>query len=369
MKSLRRICLSAVLTAGFIILSPVALSQSQGYGPPTLDQAPPFPIPKAGYAVEGRPGPPGSGFVLHYELASVPWEPFEGSGIPAGLQRRLESQSPSMGAVAQITYVPAGWSHPAGYHDVDHEIFVLEGDLTISGGAGEEKLTRYSYSYMPAGEMHGLKSRQGAVLLEWWKGKPDFVASNRDKKGARDYARVRDWNRYKKAWYMGKPFPDYRTGGNFPDAIHALMRKDPDTGEMTWMSFAANIPAPPSGKAGATMGGNYEIHPSFEEYFWLEMSQPGAINECLEQGEITARFGNRTYWWRPAGIGHGGRPPMSPGPGKPGYSISIVRTGTTLWADYVTDCSYKTGNQYMGLGKGWRKYDYNVPRYKVDLHE
>jgi quercetin dioxygenase-like cupin family protein len=146
----------------------------------------------------------------------IVWESFEGPGIPRGLQRRLLSQSPSMGAVAQITYVPAGWSHPAGYHDEDTEIFVLDGDLTLSDKAGEEKLTKYSYSYMPAGEMHGMKSRQGAVLLEWWKGKPNFVASSRDKKGARDYARVRDWNRYQQPWYINEPFPAYRLGGNFP---------------------------------------------------------------------------------------------------------------------------------------------------------
>ena len=33
-----------------------------------------------------------------------------------------------MGAVAQITYVPAGWTQPAGYDEVDNEILVLGGD-------------------------------------------------------------------------------------------------------------------------------------------------------------------------------------------------------------------------------------------------
>ena len=371
MNSLRWTCLGAVFT---VILSQPACSEKPAVddlGPPTVDQAPPFPVPKTGYEVEGRPGLmrniPYIGFVA--------WESFEGPGIPAGLQRRLLSQSPSMGAVAQITYIPAGWSHPAGYHDVDHEFFVLEGDLTIGDGAGEEKLTKYSYSYMPAGETHRLKSRQGAVLLDWWKGKPDFVASNQDKKGARDYARVRAWSYFKTPWYVGEPFPPYRTGGNFPRFLHKLLRKDPDTGEMTLMEFDPSIPAPPSDKP-SNFGGGYEIHPSFEEYYHVEGNRQANVDdrgphkseyggECVEPGLSRYTNGARGYFWRAAGVAHGGgRRPPSPGDsdGDAGFSWSILRTGTRLWATYVTDCTYKTGIEYMGDGR-WRKYDYNVPRY------
>lgn len=318
-----------------------------------VDQGPPFPVPGSGYAVEGRP----TLFMSHYDVASVAWEPFEGPGIPPGLQRRLLSQSPSMGAVSQITYVPAGWNHHPGYHSADDEIFVLEGDLTI----GDEKLTKYSYSYMPAGEMHGpVKSRQGAVLLEWWKGKPDFVASNRDRKGARDYARVRDWNRYKKPWYVGEPFPDYRVGGNFPGMIHTLMREDPDSGEMTWLSFSASIPAQRDSRPGNTFGASYEVHPSFEEYFFPEKSNDTLIGECLEQGVTTVKYGNHTYWWRAGGVGHGGPPSLSVGEG--GYGVAIVRTGTRLWATYVTDCTYETGYEYVGSGFKTYKYNRNVSK-------
>lgn len=307
--------------------------------------------------MEGRPGDPGSGFVLHYDPNLISWEPFAAPGIPAGLQRRLLSKSPSMGAVAQITYVPAGWTQPAGYDDVDNEIVVLDGDLSI----GDEKLTRYSYSYMPAGVGHGpITSRQGAVLLQWWKGAPRFVASETSKKGARAYARIRDWNQFGAAWHVGKPFPDYRTGGNFPGALHKLLRKDPDTGEMTWITFGASIPAPPSGKP-SNFGGGYEVHPSFEEYFFLEKDNDTVIGECLAQGETPAIYGNNTYWWRPGGVAHGGH--LSRSADAPGYTISIVRTGTPLWATYVTDCTYRTGLEYKN--GSWKKYDYNVPRYKV----
>jgi hypothetical protein len=143
-----------------------------------------------------------------------------------------------MGAVSQITYVPAGWVEPAGYDEVDNEILVLEGDLYIGNGPHAEKLTKYSYSYIPAGVVRGpLRSKEGAVLLQWLKGPLTFVRSSTDKPGARSYARVRDSNHLKSPWYVGKPFPDYRTGGNFPGAIHKLLRQDPDSGEMTWMTF------------------------------------------------------------------------------------------------------------------------------------
>ncbi|MEO7773487.1 MAG: DUF4437 domain-containing protein [Steroidobacteraceae bacterium] len=341
MKSLHRAFLSAAPSAVFMICSQPAFSQAPQ--PPV--------VPKSGYEVEGRPG-----FVIHYDATSLAWESFEARGMPAGLKRRLLSRSASMGAVSQITYVPAGWSRPAGYHDVDTEIVVLEGDLSIgaSTGAGDENLTRYSYSYLPAGVMQGpLKSRQGAVLLNWWKGEPNFVAANRDKKGARVNARVRDWNLFKSPWYVGKPFPDYRVGGNFSGAIHKLLRHDPDTGEMTWMTFGAGIPAP-SRQLG-NFGGGYEVHPSFEEYFFPEKSNDTVIGECLEQGLTQVKYGDQSYWWRPGGVGHGG--PTGHGDGTAGYNISIVRTGVVLWADYVTDCSYETGLEFTGSGFRTYKYD------------
>lgn len=344
------------MSASFVALAIPAVAQPSG--PPTAKQAPPFKVPKDGYAVEGREGPPGSGFVLRYKASDVSWEPFSAPGIPPGLQRRLLSQSPSMGAVSQLTYVPAGWVQPQGYDAVDNEIVVLEGDLSIGDGQTAESLSKYSYSFIPAGVWRGpVRSRQGAVLLQWLKGPPKFVAASKSKPGARTHARIRDWNHFNSEWYIDKPFPSYRTGGNFPGAVHKFLREDPDTGEMTWMTFGSSIPAPRGSSAG-NFGGGYEVHPSFEEYFFPEKIGDSVIGECLEQGETPATYGEGTYWWRPGGVAHGGS--LSSGPDIPSYTISIVRTGTPLWATYVTDCSYKTGLEYTG--KGWRKYDYDVPR-------
>src|SRR5690606_31268794 len=329
-----------------------------------------------GYEVEGRPG------LMHNipNMEFVDWEPFVAPGFSSGLYRRLLSESPSMDAVAQITYVPAGWSLPPGYDEVDNEIVVLDGDLSI----GDEKLTKYSYSYIPAGMFRGqVKSRQGAVLLQWFKGPPKFVAATKGKPGARTHARVRDWNRYKEPWYIDEPFPAYRTGGNFPGYLHNLMRKDPDTGEMTWMTFVSSMPAPPSSKPG-NFGGGAEIHPSFEEYYIPEGTRVATSDErgptrsvyggeCVEQGVSTYKRGTRGYFWRAAGVAHGTvaqAPPgerdgdgnLKKGNGEPNWGWTLVRTGTRLWATYVTDCSYETGIEY--INGEWRKYDYDVPRYE-----
>lgn len=362
------------------LVFPGQAAAAERYGPPTVSQVPPFPVPDEGYEVEGRPGLMNN--IPNIEF--VPWEPFGGPGIPTGLQRRLLSKSPSMGAIAQITYVPAGWVQPAGYDAIDNEIVVLDGDLSIGDGKTAEKLSKYSYSYIPAGVWRGpVKSRQGAVLLQWLKGPPKFVASKKGKPGARTHARVRDWNRYKNSWYVDEPFPAYRTGGNFPGYLHNLMRKDPDTGEMTWMTFVSSIPAPPSDKPG-NFGGGAEVHPSFEEYYIPEGNRFATVDdrrptrsvyggECVEEGVSTYKRGTRGYFWRAAGVAHGtvAQAPLpvrdadgnvATGNGDASWGWTLVRTGTRLWATYVTDCSYETGLEYVN--KGWRKYDYDVPRYE-----
>lgn len=295
--------------------------------------------------MEGRPG-----FVIHYAPeSSIAWEAFEVEGMPAGLKRRVLSRSPGMGAVTQITYVPEGWSHPSGYHTADEELFVLEGDLTIEDADGSQELTRYSYTFLPAGMAHGpMSSRQGAVVMHWIKGEPDFVASKRHKRAARLHAAIRHRNHFDSPWYIGEPFPAYRVGGNFPGAVHKLLRQDPDTGENTWMTFSAGLPA--SSRRAGNFGGGYEVHPSFEEYYFLEKPGDTVIGECLEQGLTQVKYSDRSYWWRPGGIGHGGA--TSHGDGQPDYSIALVRTGTQLWADYYTDCSYE--NQIEFTGRGFR---------------
>ena len=299
--------------------------------------------PQPGYELEGRPG-----FVLVADPDKEPFKPLNIAGIPSGLQSKVLSESPSMGAVSMLTYVPVGWHHDdMGYHNVDEEMFLLEGDLSITDEKGKQVLTKYSYTFIPAGMAHGpVTSEHGAVLVHWFKGKPDFVRSKSHKSGARLHAQVRDRHHFSEPWYIGDPFPKYRYGGNFPGAVHKLLRHDPDTGENTWTTFGISAGARSGGSGN--FGGGYESHPSFEEYYFPEKSSESVIGECLENGPTPMKYGNRSYWWRPGGVGHGG--PLSHG--EAGYGISLVRTGTQLWADYYTDCSYQT--QLVFTGTGWK---------------
>jgi Domain of unknown function (DUF4437) len=274
---------------------------------------------KPGYATEGRPG-----FVESYDSESLPWQRLEIDGLPSGMQARILSQDQKRGGLALVTYLPIGWKNEAkGYQNADEEIFLLEGDLTI----GEQQMTKYSYAFIPAGMVRGAEStRQGAVMVQWFNQKPGFVRSEKDKPGARVHAAVLDWNFFSKPWDTAT-FPVYRKGPPIPGAHLKLLRRDPDTGEMTWIN--SNI--------YSTRPSNlWEVHPTFEEYFLLERSAEMVIGECLPGGAVTKRYGARGYWWRPAGIGH-----LGPMYQSQGYAISLVRSGGPLWADYYTDCSYK----------------------------
>ena len=272
-----------------------------------------------GYATEGRPG-----FVYIGSTESVVWQRFNVPGIPGGMMAKYLSRDEKRGGLTLLSYLPIRWQHDErGYHNSDEEIFLLEGDLTI----GDQQLSKYSYTFIPAGVAHGpVSTRQGAVFIRWFNKTPDFNVSRNDKSGARAYASVRDWNHYQVPWDSVN-FPVYRKGPPVAGVRLKLLRNDPDTGEMTWIFF---------GLAGRRGGSLWEVHPTFEEYFILELSDERVVGECLPEGPTGLRYKERGYWWRPAGIGH-----LGPITVSSGYSMSIIRTGAALWADYFTDCSYK----------------------------
>jgi hypothetical protein len=271
-----------------------------------------------GYATEGRPG-----FVSYPSTGNLPWERINIPNVPSGLQAKVLSRDDKRGGVALMASLPIGWNHETrGYHNANTEIFVLDGDMQI----GDQKLTRYSYTFIPAGTTHGpVTTRHGAVFLLWFDKTPDFVPSGDDKPGARTYAAVRDWNYYH-APFDSVNFPIYRKGSPIPGVRLKLLRNDPDTGEMTWITHSM---------ASSRRGSLWEVHPTFEEYFLLERSGEFTSGECLSEGPVPIRYEERGYWWRPAGVGHIGPISISTG-----YGLSLVRTGGPLWADYVTDCSY-----------------------------
>lgn len=297
------------------------------------------PVITPGYATEGRPG------FVHIETSeTIPWKKLTIPGMPGGMLAKFLSRDEKRGGLALLTYLPIGWEHnEKGYHNADEEIFLVEGDLTI----GEQKLTKYSYTFIPEGVAHGpVSTRQGAVFVHWFRKTPDFITSRKNKKGAREHAAVRDWDYYKTRW-SGENFPVYRKGPRIPGLRLKLLRRDPDTGEMTWILH--HIPGGRGGRvASGAIGTLWETHPTFEEYFILERSGEIVQGECLSDGPSGLPYKDRGYWFRPAGVGH-----LGPIQHFSGYRMLIVRTGGPLWADYYTDCSK---SQQVEITKSGLKY-------------
>ncbi|HXN21750.1 MAG TPA: DUF4437 domain-containing protein [Candidatus Dormibacteraeota bacterium] len=262
----------------------------------------------------------GKEFVGWVQPEKMYWRPFVVSGmLPA--EFKLLSVDDSLGARTLITRLSAGWKHPKGYHNKNEEIFLLSGDLTIGG----KKMTKYSYAYYPAGYAHGPAfSEHGATLLHWWDGEPDFVPSSASKAGTRVDELLEDWNFYEKPWTSPDQFPKFASFLPPPDSRLKLLRQDKVTGQMTWINW------PPPSRI-RTKGRVWEVHTSFEEAMLLEGDL--TYGECLPGGEVVGTYTAGGYFFRPAGILHGGRSAHSSS-----YSLFIFRSGKSLWTDYFEEC-------------------------------
>lgn len=278
-----------------------------------------------GYATNGRDAAVSKfqtapGFVDVSSMDAIPWRDFDFWDVPAGIETKVLSRDEKSGAVTLLTYAPRGWIDPRrGYHKANEDIFLLEGDLTID----DEKLVKYSYTFLPAGIAHGpISSHHGALFLEWFNEKPDFVQSDSNAPAARAYAAVRDWNYYKKPWTVDFP-PSMKSPPSMGPRLK-LLRRDPDTGEMLWLNASIEM----------RQGLWWEVHPTFEEHFLLESTGQMVLGECLPNGMVTNKWEERSYHYRPGGIPH-----LGPDAHRTGFALILVHTGGPLWADYYADCS------------------------------
>ncbi len=99
-------------------------------------------------------------FVQAQDLA---WSPFDEPSDPADLQCKRLSEDALSGASTLLLRIPPGWSRPGPeYLDVMEEIYLLEGDLEISGQA----YVHDCYACLPAGFARSdSRSLNGAVVL------------------------------------------------------------------------------------------------------------------------------------------------------------------------------------------------------------
>jgi hypothetical protein len=241
----------------------------------------------------GRP------FIEFIQAQALPWQSGGLSARP-GVEVRELSADADTGAWSLLLRYPPGWrAEDSTALDVDEELIVLAGDLTI----GAVHHTRFGYAHLPAGyRRDGMASAGGAVVLTFFSGGLAPAAEGRECDPARLVERVSAF--------------DGEWGGNFhpkfpPGAGRKFLRQDPETGEQTWIL----------GTMPLRSGRRPERHPVVEEMYLLSGELVGHVG--------VMRAG--AYFWRPPEEWHG---PF----GSPTGNLMIFRTQggplSTVYTDH-----------------------------------
>jgi hypothetical protein len=107
-----------------------------------------------------------------------------------------------------------------------------------------------------------------------------------------------------------------------------MLRTDPETGQMTWIVM---IPGGGPALAGEDGLGPWASSPSWQEGFLLAGDM--TVAECLPAGQLAGRYDPGDYFFRPAGIRHGG-----PSEYSTTFALWIFRSGAGHWVDYHDRC-------------------------------
>lgn len=213
----------------------------------------------------------------------LPWV----DGLPAGNGRkdvsskRLSIDDTTQAATCIVRY-PAGWSRTAPeYLTTDEEFYVLEGEIEINGVAyGQD-----TFAHLPVGHLRkSASSKKGAVLLTFFDGPVDAVASDKPGDGFRPdrlveivSAATGDWGNV-----------DLEAMGLTEISGGARLLSlfvDPDTREITYLTGAA--PFKPEARP--------EHHPVGQEFYILGGTLAGNCG-VMQAG---------AYCWRPPMVVHG----------------------------------------------------------------
>jgi Domain of unknown function (DUF4437) len=215
-------------------------------------------------------------FIQHQDLPFQPVRVADGS-VAAELGVKQLSVDDETGASTKLVQVPAGWELPGtGYHLVDEELYVLSGDLTVSG----VRYTEHTYAFLPAGYTRSRSSSErGALVLAFLSGHPRWVDGEAPA-GTMDERRlVRYLNQFEHPW-TGNFHPQFPIG-----AGRKWLRRDPVTADESWIL----------GTLPLRNGRRPEKHPVVEEMF-------------LISGELIGPQGLMrpgAYFWRPPEVWHG----------------------------------------------------------------
>ena len=254
------------------------------------------------------------------------WRPLTMPGLQLAEFKQL-SFDDKTGARTLLVKLPPGWNQASGYHSADLEMLVVDGAINVSG----EELGRYSYAYYPAGYAHSFSAEEGATVLQWWNGAPDYVQSTTSLPGT-DADSAIDGLLYTDVPTMGfgnlPKFRDEPIMENSPIRVK-LLRQDESTGQMTWI---ATIPG-----GTRTMRGEGELPLWSSSASWTEgflLAGDMTIAECLPQGQAAGSYAPNGYFFRPAGISHGGLSLYSDT-----FAVWLFRAGPGHWVTYRDSCA------------------------------
>ena len=252
------------------------------------------------------------------------WRPLTLSGVPAAEFKQL-SFDDKTGARTLLVKLPPGWKQAPGYHSSDLELFVVEGGISIGG----KPMGRYAYAYYPAGHAHSFATEKGATVLEFWGGAPDYVQSATSKAGAKTGAI--DGLAYSDIPTTGPAslpkFRDEPVMKNSPVHVKVL-RQDAASGETTWIE---TIPG-----GTRTMRGEGKLPLWASSASWKEgflIAGDMTMSECLPQGEAAGTYAPDGYFFRPAGVRHGGLSLYSDS-----FAVWLFRAGKGHWVTYHNTC-------------------------------
>lgn len=200
----------------------------------------------------------------------------------------------------------AGWSRELSAersHTI--ELLVLEGEMTADGAA----LGPYHYLYLPAAAPAPVwtAGAGGARALM-------FLDPIRNTDGTQ--SRVMDTQAV--PWRAGI-VAQRDTGVTLAVEVKDLLWVE-ETGQRTWLL-----------RMGADFRLPWEVHETAEEAFLLEGRF--RLGECLDQGPVHGEYRPGGYFYRPAGIPHGG-----PESGTDSRAFFLLRTPTHLTVTFQDAC-------------------------------
>jgi hypothetical protein len=202
--------------------------------------------------------------VKYMPSQDVKWEPFSVTGTPTGRKARYLARGDGNDAFTAVVEYPAGYRiQSSGSHTTLTDLFILEGELKISG----KRCGQYTFVSIPAGTVYGpIETENGTTVLTMQEGRPDFLQASAN--GSPDNLLIMDttkveWAALGVALIGDTTQPYSKTNPKFapvPGSAVKILRYDEETGDT--VAIFSGVPGWHSPKP--------EFHPTWEEAFFIQ---------------------------------------------------------------------------------------------------